>query len=172
MKTRLLSSIAIAALLALATSPAEAQFIPILPGEGPVNPPLSPREGAITPSYFLGSLAPAGSGPGAIALTANPGGWTPVKRWHAYLGIASGAAAMALGAAEIGATGDRRTLAAINGIVGTASFTLGLRALLTAGDAERRMAERVVAVAPVVTVSRDAREEDVASVGGMIRLRF
>ncbi len=172
MKTRLLTSIAAAALLALAAPSAGAQLIPILPGEGPVNEQLSPRSGALTPSYFLGSLVASGFGTGAIALTANPGGWTPVKRWHAYLGIASGAAAMALSASELDASGDRRTLAAVNGIIGTASFTLGLRALLTAGDAERRMAQRRLAVAPVVMLGRDARNEDVATLGGSVRFRF
>ena len=172
MKTTLLSSIGAAALIALSAASARAQLIPILPGEGPVTAPLAPREDALTPGYFLGSLVASGFGAGAIALTANPGGWTPVKRWHAYLGIASGAAAMALGASEIGAAGDRRTVAAVNGVVGTAALTLGLRALLTVGEAERRMAERRLAFAPVVTLGRDARAEDVVAVGGAVRLRF
>ena len=172
MKTRYLSGIAVAALIALAAPSAGAQLVPILPGEGPVDAPGAPRDGALTPRYFLSSLAASGFGTGAIALTANPGVWTPAKRWHAYLGIASGAAGIALAASEIDAQGDRRTVAAINGLVGTASLTLGLRALLFAGDAERRLGQQAYAVAPVVMVARDARSQDVAAVGGVVRLRF
>ena len=171
MKTRhLLSGIAVATLIALVAAPADAQFIPRRPGDGLLATPVASRDGALTPRYFLGSLVASGFGTGAIALTANPGVWTPAKRWHAYLGIASGAAAIALSASEIDAEGDRRTVAAVNGIVGTASLTLGLRALLTAGEAERRMAQ--FAVAPVVTVGRNAKSEDVAAVGGVVRVRF
>lgn len=171
MNSGLLSSFGAAALIALAAQVADAQLIPILPGEGPVTAPVASRDGALTPRYFLGSLVASGFGAGAIALTANPGVWTPAKRWHSYLGIASGAAAIALGASEIDAHGDRRTVAAVNGIVGTASLTLGLRALLTAGDAERRMVEEGFAVAPVVTVGRDARS-DVTAAGAVVRVRF
>lgn len=171
MRIPILTTLCAGVLLALAAQPADAQRLPILPGELSTHEPLT-RNDALTPRYFLGSLVASGFGSGAIALTANPGVWTPAKRWHAWLGITSGAAALALGAAEIDARGDRRTLAAINGIVGTASFTLGLRALLTAGDAERRMAERLFAVTPAVTVSRDANGEDAAAVGGVVRMRF
>ena len=172
MKTRLLPSIGAATLIALAAPAAAAQLAPILPGEGPVSGPVTSRSGELTPRYFLGSLVASGFGTGAIALTANPGVWTPAKRWHAYLGIASGAAAIALGASEIDAQGDRRTVAAVNGIVGTASLTLGLRALLTAGEAQRRMAEQRFAVAPVFTAGRNARSDDVAAVGGGVRIRW
>ena len=160
-----------ALLLALVAPTAGAQRLPILPGEEPFGGLRTHRD-ALTPRYFMGSLVASGFGTGAIALTLNPGVWTPAKRWHAWLGITTGAAAMALGAAEIDARGERRTLAAINGIVGTASFTLGVRALLTAGEADRRMAEHRIAFAPVVTSGRDARSEDVAAVGGVVRLRF
>lgn len=171
MMNRRLSTMGVAVLIALAAPAAEAQFIPRRPSVGPVTV-ATPRDGALTPRYFLSSLVASGFGTGAIALTANPGGWTPAKRWHAYLGIASGAAAVALGASEIDSQGDRRTVAAVNGMVGTASLTLGLRALLTAGEAERMMAQQRIAVAPVVTVGRDVRSEDVAAVGGVVRLRF
>ena len=172
MKTTFLSIIGAAALIALSAPLAHAQLVPTRPGDTSILPPLAPRDGALTPRYFLGSLVASGFGAGAIALTANPGGWAPAKRWHAYLGIASGAAAMALGASEIGAAGDRRTVAAVNGIVGTAALTLGLRALLTVGEAERRMAERRMAFTPVVGIGRNARSEDVAAAGGVVRIRF
>lgn len=171
MRIPILMTLCAGVLLALAAQPAIAQRLPILPGEISTHEPLAGND-ALTPRYFLGSLVASGFGTGAIALTANPGVWTPAKRWHAWLGIASGAAALALGASEIDARGDRRTLAAINGIVGTASFALGLRALLTAGDAERRMAENRIAVAPVITTGRESRFEDVAAVGGVVRFRF
>lgn len=171
MRLPVLGSLCAGALLAIAGQPADAQRLPIHPGEISLIEPLARNDG-LTPRYFLGSLVASGFGSGAIALTANPGVWTPAKRWHAWLGITSGAAALALGAAEIDARGERRTLAAINGIVGTASFTLGLRALLTAGEAERRMAENRIAFAPVITSARDSRFEDVAAVGGVVRVRF
>lgn len=171
MRFPILTSLCAGTLLAFAPQQADAQRLPILPNDVQLTEPLA-RNDALTPRYFLGSLVASGFGSGAIALTANPGVWTPAKRWHAWLGITSGAAALALGAAEIDARGDRRTLAAINGIVGTASFTLGLRALLTAGEAERRMAERLFAVTPAVTVSRDANGENAAAVGGVVRMRF